>query len=91
LTSALRDHRKLPHCLVNRLYAYGTGGPVSLRHDRDILAHFVERFAAQGYSVPGLLRDIAVSQAFSRVRPEPAEDLLAATKAPQSQIAVKQQ
>jgi len=90
LTSALRDHRKLPHCLVNRLYAYGTGGPVSLRHDRDVLANFVEEFAAQGYSVPGLLRDIAVSQAFSRVRPEPAENMVTATKSAPSQIAVNQ-
>jgi hypothetical protein len=71
LTMALRNHRKLPTCLVNRLYAYGTGGPVSLRYDREILTHFVERFAGNGYKVPDLLRDIALSQAFSRVRPTP--------------------
>ena len=71
LTRALRDHPKLPYCLVNRLYAYGTGGPVTLRYDRDILAHFVERFAGHGYKVPDLLRDIALSRAFSRVRPDP--------------------
>lgn len=72
LARAMRDHPKLPYCLVNRLYAYGTGGPVSLRYDRDILAHFVERFAGYGYKVPDLLREIALSSAFSKVRAAPA-------------------
>ncbi len=69
LTAAMRDHPKLPYCLVNRLYAYGTGGPLTLKHDRDILKYFTERFAVHGYSVPELLREIALSRAFSRVRP----------------------
>jgi len=69
LAQAMRDHPKLPYCLVNRLYAYGTGGPVSLRYDRDILSHFEGRFAGHGYQLPGLLREIALSQAFSQVRP----------------------
>ena len=92
LTNAMRNHRKLPYCLVNRLYAYGTGGPVSLRHDRDILAHFVERFAGHGYKVPDLLREIATSQAFLKVRPElkPADSVVAATGALQSQNAANQ-
>jgi len=71
LTQAMRDHPKLSQCLVNRLYAYGTGGPVSLRYDRDILTNFEQRFVEQGFKVPDLLRDIALSQAFSRVRPDP--------------------
>jgi hypothetical protein len=71
LTMALRNHPKLPYCLVNRMYAYGTGGPVTLRYDRDILAFFEERFAGHDYRVPGLLREIVLSRAFSRVRPEP--------------------
>jgi hypothetical protein len=93
LALALRNHPKLPYCLVNRLYAYGTGGPVSLRYDRDILAHFVERFAGHGYKVPDLLRDIALSQAFSRVRvaPEEAATVVDATGTPQPQIALSQQ
>jgi hypothetical protein len=73
LARAMRDHPKLPYCLVNRMYAYGTGGPVSLRYDRAILDYFTERFASQGYKVPDLLRDIAMSRAFSHVRPGPAE------------------
>lgn len=72
LAEAMRDHPKLPYCLVNRLYAYGTGGPVSLRYDRDILTFLEGRFAARGFRLPGLLREIAQSQAFSAVRPAPA-------------------
>ena len=68
LTTALRDHPKLPYCLVNRLYAYGTGGPVSLRDDRDVLTLLTDRFAQQGYKLPELLREIALSNAFTRVR-----------------------
>ena len=75
LAQAMRDHPKLPYCLVNRLYAYGTGGPVSLRYDRSILTHFEERFASHSYRVPALLREIALSQAFSRVRPAEAADV----------------
>ncbi len=93
LTSAMRNHRKLPYCLVNRLYAYGTGGPVILRYDRDILAYFVERFAAHSYKVPDLLRDIATSQAFSQVRPDPisTDTAVTATSVSPSQITVDQQ
>ena len=93
LTRAMRNHRKLPYCLVNRLYAYGTGGPVTLRYDRDILAHFVKRFAAHGYKVPDLLREIALSRAFSQVRPEPqsADIVVTASSASPSQHAVNPQ
>jgi hypothetical protein len=93
LVMALRNHPKLPYCLVSRIYAYGTGGPVSLRYDRDILAHFLQRFAGHGYKVPDLLRDIALSQAFSRVRPAPAatETVANATGNQQSKIALSQQ
>ena len=71
LTTAMRNHPKLSYCLVKRLYAYGTGGAVSLRYDRDILAHFEEGFAKQGYKLTSLLSDIALSRAFSKVRTEP--------------------
>ncbi|MAJ56274.1 MAG: hypothetical protein CBC67_09370 [Gammaproteobacteria bacterium TMED107] len=70
LAHAIRNHPKLSACLINRLYAYGTGGPVSLRKDRDTLAEFEARFAKNGYKLPTLLRDIALSDAFSRVRSE---------------------
>lgn len=68
LTVAMRNHPKLPGCLVNRLYAWGTGGPVSLRHDRDILDWFEGRFEADEFRLPALMREIATSQAFTAVR-----------------------
>lgn len=72
LGQAMRDHPKLPYCLVNRLYAYGTGGPVSLRYDREILSYLEGRFAAHDYRLTNLMREIATSRAFAEVRPEPA-------------------
>lgn len=71
LAQAIRNHPKLPYCLVNRLYAFGTGGPVSLRYDRDVLNYFLGNFADNEYRVPELIRDIATSRAFTTVRPAP--------------------
>jgi hypothetical protein len=68
LAVAMRNHPKLSNCLVNRLYAYGTGGPVELRDDRDILGWLEDRFVANEYRLTALLRDIALSKAFSAVR-----------------------
>lgn len=68
LASAMREHPKLSSCLVNRLYAYGTGGPVTLKDDRDKLKWFENRFIAGGHKLPDVLRDLALSQAFSSVR-----------------------
>jgi hypothetical protein len=69
LASALRNHPKLPYCLVNRLYARATGGPVSLRYDRPLLDWFEDRFVAADHRVPALLREIATSRAFTTLRP----------------------
>jgi len=93
LTTAMRDHPKLSACLVNRLYAYGTGGPVSLKYDRDILSWFTGRFAAQGYRLPELLRDIVLSEAFSQVRPDEVQEetVVTAASASSAQIARDQQ
>ena len=68
LGKALHDHPALPACLVNRIYSYGTGGPTSVSQDKLLLEHFKERFAKAGYKLPDLLRDIALSDAFSDVR-----------------------
>jgi hypothetical protein len=68
LGKALHDHPALPACLVNRVYSYGTGGPTSVSQDKLLLEHFKERFAKEGYKLPELLRDIALSDAFSEVR-----------------------
>jgi Protein of unknown function (DUF1592)/Protein of unknown function (DUF1588)/Protein of unknown function (DUF1585)/Protein of unknown function (DUF1595) len=68
LSQALHDHPALPTCLVNRVYTYGTGGPLSVAADKPILEHFKKRFIAAGYKLPDLLRDVALSNAFTAVR-----------------------
>jgi hypothetical protein len=74
LSQALRDHPMLPACLVKRMYSFGVGGPVSMSTDRQILAYLRERFTEHGFKVPELLREIALSKAFSQVRePKPAK------------------
>ncbi len=76
LNKALRDHPMLPSCIINRMYSYGVGGPVSMSTDRQILAHLKQKFVEDGYKLPELLREIALSNAFSQVRepkaPKPA-------------------
>ncbi|WP_052094269.1 DUF1592 domain-containing protein [Pseudohaliea rubra] len=69
LARALRNHPKLPGCLVNRVYAWGTGGPASPVHDRNTLAWLEDRFAAEGYRLRGLFEALATSPAFRTVRP----------------------
>ena len=66
LMQNLRDHPALPSCLVSRVYAYATGGPVD-RVNRPAVAYFTEQFAAKGYRLPDLLRAIALSAAFTDV------------------------
>lgn len=80
LASAMRNHPKLSSCLVNRLYAYGTGGPVSLKNDRDTLKWFENRFAESEHKLPALLRDLALSQTFSTVRSIDTPELTIAGK-----------
>lgn len=88
LAVAMRNHPKLPDCLVARLYAYGTGGAVSLRDDRQILNWFEDRFVTHQYRLPDLLREITTSKAFSTVRPVNRENqqLAAQDKASASSI-----
>jgi uncharacterized protein DUF1592/uncharacterized protein DUF1588/uncharacterized protein DUF1595/uncharacterized protein DUF1585 len=86
LNRALHDHPMLPSCLVKRLYSYGTGGPVSMGTDRDVIAHLNQRFAHAGYKVPDLLHDIALSHAFSQVR-RPRASAVGPSQAPLPQVA----
>jgi hypothetical protein len=72
LAQAVHDHPALPSCLVKRLYAYSTGGPLS-EGDAGELAYLDGRFAAQGYRIPDLMRTIALSNAFSKIETGPAE------------------
>jgi hypothetical protein len=78
LAQAVHDHPALPSCLVKRVYAYGTGGPVSAAKDKRILAYLTDRFKNAGYQLPQLLKTIALSDAFSEVREPPTADRKAA-------------
>ena len=71
----LHDHPQLPQCLVKRVYAYGSGGPLTNADDDQIKA-LEKVFEGAGYRVPELMRAIAVSDAFARVivtQTEPAK------------------
>lgn len=74
LAEALRDHPELSACLVDRVYAWGTGGPVSPRHDRPVLERLEAAFVAAEYRLPALLRAVASSPAFRTVRPAEAPE-----------------
>ncbi|MFK7863277.1 MAG: DUF1592 domain-containing protein [Pseudohongiellaceae bacterium] len=79
LATAMRNHPKLSSCLVNRLYAYGTGGPVSLRDDRDILKDLENGFVQADYKVSSLLKQLTMSTAFSAIRaPDSLDETLSA-------------
>ena len=72
LSQALHDHPQLSACLVKRVYGWATGGATQ-PSDKPMLDWLGERFAADGYRLPDLLRTIALSSAFAtvtRVAPE---------------------
>ncbi len=71
LEQALHDHPSLPSCLVKRVYAYGTGGPLTAADDPE-LAYLNQRFQTAGYRLPDLLRAIVLSTAFADVSEPPA-------------------
>jgi hypothetical protein len=64
LFAAVRDNEAVPSCLTERLYSYGSGGPLE---ERALLDFLIEDFSTGGYRVPSLLRTIATSKAYSRV------------------------
>ncbi|HWK75726.1 MAG TPA: DUF1592 domain-containing protein [Povalibacter sp.] len=70
LGQALRDNPGLPACLVKRMYSYSVGGS-DIKEEKIVLPYFRERFEADGYRVPELMRTIAMSTAFSSIA-EPA-------------------
>lgn len=65
LGRALHDSAAVPACLVKRIYAYAVGGRVA-RSDQPLVDYFKDRFVADGYRVPSLMRTIALSKAFSQ-------------------------
>jgi hypothetical protein len=90
LGQALRNNSALPACLVQRLYSYGSGGPTGAQ-DNQLLEYFNERFAADGYRLPSLLRTIGLSESFTRVTdgwsPAPMEQEFNDENSPEQHIA----
>jgi hypothetical protein len=74
LGKALRDNPQLPWCMVRRTFAYATGTR-SESNNRRVLEFLAERFADEGYVVPELLREIALSEAFRKVYEPRAREL----------------
>jgi hypothetical protein len=72
LAQALHDNPALPTCLVSRAYGYAVGQAPTGDAAR-VVPYFGAQFAQQGYKLPGLLRTIALSNAFTTVAtPAPA-------------------
>ncbi|MBX7198855.1 MAG: DUF1592 domain-containing protein [Rhodospirillaceae bacterium] len=66
LGKAVHDNPNTPSCLVSRLSAYALGRPVQ---EAAWLEDLNKRFAAYGYQVPALMREIAESDNFFAVKP----------------------
>ena len=69
LAQALHDNPALPACLVSRVYGYATGRAPTAGV-ASVLPYFGAQFAEHGYKLPGLMRTIALSSAFSTVTTE---------------------
>ena len=76
LARAMYDNPAVTSCLVTRLYSYGSGGPATTA-ERPILAYLKDRFAADGYRVPDLMRTIAMGFALPRAGNEKSPALTA--------------
>lgn len=70
LGEAISNSPALPTCLVKQVYAYATGGAIKSKDP--MVKIFEQDFADSGYRVVDLLRDIAMSEAFSRIVAGPA-------------------
>jgi hypothetical protein len=80
LGNAVHDNPATASCLVDTLYKYAGGRPPA-KGQRDWIAWLNGRFAADGYRVPDLMRDLATSQGFYAVSP-PDTDKTVSTAAP---------
>ncbi len=75
LAVALHDHPQVPSCLVKRVFAYGTGSPIS-SDEQQTLDYLNKSFAGGGYRLKNLIRTVVLSSAFSTVSdnsPAPAK------------------
>jgi hypothetical protein len=71
LGEAFADNPLVSACLVQNLYRYAVGRKQT-NPERRLLRYLEEQFALNGYQVPALMRDIALSEAF-RTASRPAD------------------
>lgn len=64
----VRNHWQLPECIVKRVYRHAWGR-VESPSQREEIQRLQARFAAQGYQLRALLRDVALSDNFRRAAP----------------------
>ena len=69
LQRLLRDNPSTPACVTQRAFEYGGGRPLT-SSEQKWLEYAVDRFAADRYQLPALMRRIATSPAFGSVAPE---------------------
>jgi hypothetical protein len=65
MATALRENPSFPRCVVNRLYRHGWGFKEE-EPQRQELERLERSFAADGYHLRGLLRAMALGEAFQR-------------------------
>ena len=70
LALALHDHPQVPSCLVKRVFAYGTGSPIS-SDEQKTLDYLNKAFATEGYRMKSLLKTVIMSNAFTTVSEQP--------------------
>ena len=68
LGKALHDDPATTSCLVNDAYRYASGREIA-SGEQDWMGYLQQRFAADGYRFPDLLRAIATSDTFYRISP----------------------
>jgi Protein of unknown function (DUF1588)/Protein of unknown function (DUF1592)/Protein of unknown function (DUF1595)/Protein of unknown function (DUF1585) len=88
LAQAVHDNPAVPSCMVQRAYAYATGGSAK-GGDATVLPYFNSRFSAENYRLPDLLKTIALSRAFSHVTASPPSNQVAALPAANSPTPVR--
>ena len=67
----LRDHWQLPECIVKRAYRHAWG-QVETPAQREETQRLQERFAASGYQLRALMREVALGDNFRRAAPPAA-------------------
>ncbi len=63
LGQAFADNPLVSACLVQNLYRYAVGRKQT-NGERPLLRHLEDTFIEQGHQLPGLMRNIATSEAF---------------------------